>query len=166
MSKIENVPINEDVLFQVDGLLSAFAEVLDSGQIEQWPNLFTEEASYSLHDAEDDERGLPLAYILDDCRERLLDRVKFITEVWKGTVESYRTRHIVQRTGITLGDTPNEYNLRSNILVTYCQVEGTSNILCSGRTEDVVQLGSQGALFLSRRVILDGVPARYLVYPV
>ena len=166
MNTIDN--INEDgaALARVDALLAGYGAILDAGEISRWPELFSQECSYAIYPAVDYERGLPLAYMLDDCHARLRDRVTFVNEVWKGTVESYRTRHVCQRTSAERDLTqPDLINVSTNFLVAFTQADGTSSILCSGSTEDTITLAGESALFNSRRVLLDGTPARYLVYP-
>ncbi|QXJ26593.1 nuclear transport factor 2 family protein [Actinomadura graeca] len=148
----------------LDELYAAYAEVVDERRWERWPDMFTEECSYTVHTLENADRGLPLAYMLDDCRERLLDRVKFVTEVWAGTVEPYRTRHVIQRTRTeAAGD--GAYRVRANVVVTYTEADGPPEILTSGYYDDHVRLTDAGPLFAGKRVYLDGTPTRYLVYP-
>src|SRR5690606_10041432 len=110
------------------------------------------------------ERGLPLAYTLDDNRQRLLDRVKFITEVWAGTVEPYRTRHVVQRVS-SEEVAPGLFAARSNMVVTYSELDAAAEVLVTGDYDDKIEMTGDGARLVARSVYLDGMPARYLVYP-
>jgi len=149
----------------VDKLFAHYAAVLDAGNVAAWAELFDVESNYAVYTAADFERGLPLAYMLDDCHERILDRVKFVDEVWRGTVEPYRTRHIFQRTSLDTAEV-DTYRVESNVLVAYTDANDVSALLCSGRTEDIIRIRDGEALFQQRKVLLDGTPARYLVYPV
>ncbi|TYB41255.1 hypothetical protein FXF69_36700 [Actinomadura chibensis] len=148
----------------LDELYAAYAETVDERRWERWPDLFTEDCAYAVHSLENAEHGLPLAYMLDDCRARLLDRVKFVTEVWAGTVEPYRTRHVIQRTRAAAAG-EGAYRVRANVLVTYTEADGPPAILTSGHYDDVVRLTDAGPLFAEKRVYLDGTPTRYLIYP-
>ncbi|MCU1645751.1 MAG: Ad [Nocardia sp.] len=148
----------------IDDLLGRYAQVLDDQDWEQWPTLFAEECSYTVHTLDNLQRGLPLAYMYDDNRARVLDRIKFITEVWAGTVEPYRTRHVTQRTRAVLTAAGN-WNIRSNFQVSYSENDALSGLLATGYYEDVVEVFDGGARFVSRAVRLDSMPARYLVYP-
>lgn len=148
----------------IDDLLARYCEVLDLRDFARWAELFAEQCAYAVYAADDAERGLPLAYMLDDNRARVLDRVKFIDEVWRGTFAPYRTRHVMQRTTVTtIG--PELYNVKANVLVAYTQTDGVSGLLMSGRYEDRIRTGDSGATFVEKRVYLDGIPPRYLVYP-
>lgn len=148
----------------LDGLYGAYVAAVDDHDWDQWLEFFTEDCAYTVNTLENVEQGLPLAYMLDDCRARLLDRVKFVTEVWAGTIEPYRTRHLVQRTVTTdLGD--GTWRVRANLFVGYTEVDGLPGILATGHYDDLVRMTEAGPLFVEKNVYLDGTPSRYLVYP-
>ena len=104
--------------------------------------------------------------MLDDCRARLMDRVKFVNEVWSGTFEDYTTRHFIQRFECARTE-GGRLNVLTNFMVTYTNRRGGSEILVTGVYEDEVDLDSNGARFKAKRAILDTVTTpRYLVYPI
>lgn len=148
----------------LDGLLGAYAAAVDNRDWQQWLSLFTNDCAYAVYTLENVERGLPLGYMLDDCRERLVDRIKFVTDVWAKTVEPYRTRHIIQRVQTERG-ADGTYKVRSNLLVSYTETDAPPAMLASGYYEDVIRLTEDGPRFVEKTVYLDGTPARYLVYP-
>lgn len=148
----------------LDALIGSYAEALDTQDWQRWLDLFTDDCSYAVYSLENVEAGLPLGYMIDDRRERLLDRVKFITEVWAKTIESYRTRHIIQRVR-TNREADRTYRVRANMIVSYTEGNGTPGVLVSGFYEDVIRLTDNGPRFVEKRVLLDGTPARYLAYP-
>ncbi|SEK56139.1 aromatic-ring-hydroxylating dioxygenase subunit beta [Rhodococcus maanshanensis] len=148
----------------VDDLLGRYSQVLDEQDWALWPDLFAQECSYTVHTLDNIQRGLPLAYMYDDNRARVIDRIKFITEVWAGTIEPYRTRHVTQRTqAAPLSE--NRWAVRANFQVSFTENDSLSGLLATGYYEDVVELGEDCARFVSRAVRLDSMPARYLVYP-
>ncbi len=148
----------------IDELLGLYAFVLDGQHWERWPELFAEDCYYGLFSIENVEEDLPLAYMLDDSRARILDRVKFVREVWAGTVEPYRTRHSIQRT-MTMDLGGGVYEVQANFLVSYTQADGTAGMLAMGHYEDQIEVGSEGAAIVRKVVYLDNVPPRYLIYP-
>ncbi|RDH74253.1 hypothetical protein DVS77_32595 [Mycolicibacterium moriokaense] len=151
--------------YLVDELLGAYARAVDERDFTAWLALFAPECAYEVRAMENVREGLPLAYMMDDCRERLTDRVKMIQEVWAGTVEPYDTRHFQQRTAMReLGE--DRWEVGSNVLVTYTGASGEPGILVSGYSEDVVVLDDETALFQQKFVVVDNTPPRYLVYPV
>ena len=103
---------------------------------------------------------------MDDCRDRLRDRVNYVTEVWAGTFEDYMTRHFAQRLDCTLRE-DGLYAVTSNFTIVYTTTAGRSEILAAGSYEDAVVLRDGETRFRSRRAVLDTtVVPRYLVYPV
>ena len=69
-----------EVLEQIDSLQQAYVQALDSANMEDWLNCFSQQqASYVCISDENEKRGLPIALMLDDCRERIKDRVSFVT---------------------------------------------------------------------------------------
>lgn len=149
---------------KIDDLMATYGYVLDKKEFESWLGLFADECAYNVFSLDNVERGLPLAYMMDDNRARLLDRVKFIEEVWAGTIDPYRTRHTIQRNmTVDLGD--GLYEVHSNFIVAYTEASGTAGIIAMGHYEDTVQVNESGALFVSKNAYIDNTPPRYLVYP-
>jgi anthranilate 1,2-dioxygenase small subunit len=158
--------IDPAVQLQVDALQMKYLAALDRHDLEGWLACFANEASYTCITRENSEAGLPVALMLDDCRARLQDRVKFVNEVWSGTFEDYTTRHFVQRFECASAE-DGGLNVLSNFMVSYTNRRGGSEILVTGVYEDVVDLAGNGARFKAKRAVLDTVTTpRYLVYPV
>lgn len=154
------------VAFLVDELFAAYICAVDECNLEAWLALFTPECSYEVHPIENIRAGLPLAYVLDDCRERLIDRVTMIQEVWEGTVESYDARHFQQRIAMRELD-EQRWEVRSNLIVSYTGASGEAEILVSGYCEDVIVIESNETARLQKRfVVVENTLPRYLVYPV
>ena len=158
--------IDAAILSQVDALQMNYLAALDRHDLNAWLDCFADEASYICITRENSDAGLPVALMLDDCRARLKDRVKFVNEVWSGTFEDYTTRHFVQRFACTQIEA-GRFNVLSNFMVSYTNRRGGSDILVTGVYEDDVSLGGTGGRFKSKRAVLDTVTTpRYLVYPV
>jgi anthranilate 1,2-dioxygenase small subunit len=149
-----------------DELQSRYAAALDNRDMSAWLDCFATEASYLCTHRESEEQGLPLALMMDDCAQRLRDRVKFITEVWAGTFEDYWTRHFAQRIAHRIRE-DGICEVTSNFSVFYTTSVGLSAVLAVGRYEDEVLVTDDGkAKFRSRRAIIDtSTLPRYLVYP-
>jgi anthranilate 1,2-dioxygenase small subunit len=158
--------LDPTLLGEVDALQIKYLAALDRHDLTGWLDCFADEASYTCITRENHEAGLPVALMLDDCRARLRDRVKFVTEVWSGTFEDYTTRHFVQRLDCSQAD-GGPLQVRSNFMVSYTNRRGASDILVTGVYEDAIDLERTGARFRAKRAILDTVTTpRYLVYPV
>ena len=106
---------------------SSYIAALDSKDMHGWLDTFAADGSYICIAAENEESGLPLALMMDDCHERLEDRVTYVTKVWAGTFEDYQTRHFVQRIACTPkgGDL---YETVSNFTVFYTDSAGNTGI--------------------------------------
>lgn len=163
---MRTLEVDERKLSEIDRLQTRYIRALDRRDMQAWLGCFAMEAGYTCISAENVDQGLPLAIMLDDCRERLLDRIAFIEDVWAGTFEDYKTRHFVQRLSCE-ATTDDLYAVESNVLVSYTTAEGRSEILVAGCYHDQVRVDSNGAVFVAKRAVLDTVATpRYLVYPV
>lgn len=158
--------LDERLSADIDRLQTRYIRALDRRRLDEWLSCFAPASSYVCITRENVDQGLGLAIMLDDCRERLLDRVKFIEDVWAGTFEDYMTRHFVQRLSCErIRD--DDYAVESNLLVSYTTADGRSDILVAGSYDDVVRIDARGATFVSKRAVLDTVATpRYLVYPI
>lgn len=158
--------IDPAVLLQIDALQMKYLAALDRRDLDAWLACFAEEASYTCITRENSDANLPVALMLDDCRARLKDRVKFVNEVWSGTFEDYATRHFVQRFECTQAE-DGGLSVLSNFMVSYTNRRGGSDILVTGIYEDEIDLSGKEAYFTAKRAIMDTVTTpRYLVYPV
>lgn len=151
-------------IYAIDALIGRYVSALDWQDWVGWLGTFGDECEYSVTSQQNAENNLPLCYMIDDCRERLVDRVKFITEVWSSTIEPYRTRHLVQRLSIDPLE-GGEFSVTSNFSVMFTHNNNPSEVLATGFYRDVVKVVDGTALFSKKSVFIDGTPARYLAYP-
>lgn len=156
-------------LTALDELQAAYVEALDGKDMRGWLATFTEreDASYICISRENVEQGLELAMMLDDSLGRLHDRVTYITEIWAGTFQDYRTRHVVQRLRTQLS-ADGSLTMQSNFSVFFAGDDtGMAQVLTTGVYEDVIVAEGGVMKLLSRRAVLDtAVLPRYLVFPV
>jgi 3-phenylpropionate/cinnamic acid dioxygenase small subunit len=157
--------VDSAILAAIDALQTRYIGALQAKDMTEWLDCFDRQGSYLCIGRENVEQDLPLALMMDDCYERLLDRVNYVTKVWSGTYEDYTTRHFVQRLKCRAeGD---GYVAESNFMVVYVGPQGTSEVLVSGQYEDQISCEGGNALFRSKKAILDTIVIpRYLVYPV
>jgi anthranilate 1,2-dioxygenase small subunit len=151
----------------IDELQLRYVQALDTQNMEGWLATFADEpdSGYVCISEEDERRKLPLALMLDDCRGRLEDRVTFVTKIWAGTYQPYKTRHFVQRASCKRqGD--GLYDTVSTFSITMIQEDGTSRVLTTGTYQDVIKVDGDQAIFKTRRAIYDAnVLPQYLVFP-
>ena len=123
-------------------VLQAYISALDGKAMKAWLDTFDDDpdASYICTARNDVECGLKVAMMLDDCRDRLIDRCTFIEDIWAGTFQDYRTRHFAQRV--------------------------TAERREDGTYEDIIRMDGGRCRFLSRTAVTDNsVLPRYLVFP-
>ena len=159
--------ISQDVLGKLDELQNRYVAALDGKNLPAWAATFSEraDASYICRSAENESMGLPIALMMDDCRARILDRITFITQVWKGTFQDYRTRHFTQRLSCEQ-ESDATFRVRTNFSIEYTFDPNPSKSLATGVYEDVVVIEGGEARFLSKRAVYDTtVLPQYIVYP-
>lgn len=154
-------------LTAIDAVQTAYLAALDAGDMAAWAATFATapETSYFCISAENDRRGLPIALMYDDCRGRIDDRVSFVTQVWAGTYQPYRTRHLAQRVACEAAG-PDTYRVTSGFSVMMTPEGGSTMVLTSGTYRDTIEVQGGHAVFRERRAVYDAdVLPRYIVFP-
>jgi anthranilate 1,2-dioxygenase small subunit len=151
---------------RIDELQIRYIDALDRKKMPDWLATFDGQGQYVCTTAESEDAGWAVAFIMDDCRGRLEDRVKFVDKVWAGTFQDYQTRHFVQRMEVR----PAEGGLlevRSSFSIAFTRSDtGRTDLLATGVYHDVVDVSGPQALFRAKRVVLDApLLPHYIVYP-
>jgi 3-phenylpropionate/cinnamic acid dioxygenase small subunit len=158
--------VSRDVRDQIADLQADYIAALDSQDMKGWLASFDENnSSYFCRSKENEDDGLEVGYMFDDCHERICDRVKFVDEIWAGTFEEYQTRHFLQPTRCkSLGE--DLYSAQTNFTVMYTDDAGITKVLASGCYDDEIVVNGVARL-RSRKAVLDtNVVPRYMVYPI
>lgn len=155
-------------------LLVRYIRVVDDPRrIEEWPALFADQAEYVVITRENYERGLPIAVIRDDTKDRIFDRVTIIREFWGagGRAEDRHynaavPRHIVGPVWVEPGEA-GAVLLGANFAVYQTvNIDTSPRLLAVGEYRDVVEIVGTTARFKSKTVILDtSVLQDVFVYP-
>ncbi len=156
-----------EIQARVDNLQNRYMLALDNKDLQAWIATFADrdDASYTCISAENEANGWPIALMLDDCRARLQDRITFVTQIWKGTFQDYRTRHFTQRMSCEQ-ESGNTFRVRSNFVIDYSFDPHPTKVLAAGVYEDLVVIEGEEARFLSKRAVYDTtVLPQYIVYP-
>lgn len=61
---------------EIEDLYAAYVDCLDNGELERWPEFFTDVCLYKIIPRDNFERGLPLALMLCESKGMLQDRVE------------------------------------------------------------------------------------------
>jgi 3-phenylpropionate/cinnamic acid dioxygenase small subunit len=145
-------------------LYCAYADTLDEGALESWPNFFTEECLYKVIPRENFEEGLPIALIYCESRDMLIDRVVAIREtaLYVPRLIRHLTSNIRLREIGTDG-----LRLTASFALLQTMAERPSELLLCGRYHDRVVDDGAELHFAERICVYDStiVPTS-LVYPV
>ena len=155
--------MQREILDLIDGLQNRYVRALDRKDLNAWLGLFAEDGQYIVIPGDNEAAGLPMALMMDDCHERLVDRVTYVTKVW--SFDDYQMRHFVQRVHVEPGANGDQH-VESHFTVYYTKQSGQAAILAVGRYEDVVTISGDTASFRKKKVIIDNflLPMN-VVYP-
>ncbi|MEH6502676.1 MAG: aromatic-ring-hydroxylating dioxygenase subunit beta [Cycloclasticus sp.] len=151
----------------IENLNRDYICALDKLDMNAWLGCFSEQGTYTFISEENDRRGLPIAFMLDDCYERLQDRVTQVVDIQFDSSEHYQMRHFTQLVSSSeLAD--GRLQAEFNFTIYYTQRDtNQTHILCVGRYQDIIAIEDGAARFIQRRAITDtNVLPRYIVYPV
>jgi len=138
------------VQLAVEGLHARYAQALDSDQLEDWPNFFTENGRYRIATAENEARGLPLPVLYAEGRAMLRDRVQSLRHA--NIYEPQRYRHMVSAVLIEK-ISPAAVRSVANFLVIRIMQDGGAMLFASGRYVDRILLAEMQ--YEERVVICD-----------
>jgi anthranilate 1,2-dioxygenase small subunit len=139
---------------EVEDLYHDYVECLDDGDLERWPDFFTEECLYQVIPRENYDRGLPLALMLCESRNMLRDRVEALR---RSSVYAPRAlRHLLSNVRVKAveGD---EIRVQANYAVLQTLSDEPTTVFNAGRYLDrVVREGSR-LLFREKICVFDSV---------
>ncbi len=141
-----------ELQFNVENLLARYADCLDQGRFEEWPEFFTEDRVYKIISAENYEQGLPLGVIDCDSRAMLRDRITALREA--NVYEEHRYRHILSTTLIKAEDT-DAVHAETSYQVTRIMRDGSSMLFSLGRYLDRIVPDGDDIKFSEKIVVFD-----------
>lgn len=152
-----------DLRARLADLYCTYDDMLNNGELEHWPELFTESCIYKVIPRENVEQGLPVAVIYCESRDMLTDRVVALRET--ALFAPRITRRITS--GICLRAIENDgLQLSASFAVFQSMPDQPSELFLCGSCRDRV-VDADGTLrFAERLFIYDStiVPTS-LVYP-
>ena len=156
--------IDANTYLQLGQLYAQYADTVDAGDWDRWPEFFTEDCVYRVQPRENFERGFPLATLSFESKGMLKDRAYGIKETLFH--DPYYQRHVV---GLPLvrGDDGTRIRCEANYAVFRTKLSELSTVYNVGRTLDEVVRTPDGLRFAVRLVIYDSemIP-NSLIYPI
>ena len=151
--------------YQLERLYAEYAEKLDDGPLQEWPDLFCEDCLYQLMPRDNFDRDLPLAIMRCESRGMLQDRVRAVQETVMH--EPRYLRH--QITNICVREArDNSVDVTANYSVVEVLHDELPRILSTGKYIDTIACQSDGGLlFKNKLCVYDSVLVpNTIVYPV
>ena len=136
----------------VDRLMVRYGSVIDNGDFEAWPQLFTEDGAYRIVTRSDHQAGRDFGVWYCSNRGMIEDRVSSIRSV--NVYEPHVYRHVIGATEILAVDGP-EVACETSYIVVRTDVDGDMIVFSAGRYVDSVALDGDAALLRSRVVVTD-----------
>lgn len=149
----------------VEEFHAEYCAVLDSGEVEKWPEFFTTDAIYRVTARENADAGLPVGLVYAEGRAMLHDRAVAIART-QMFAPRY-TLHVVGNVRIMQGLANGEFSAQANFMLLQTLVEGPTTLHLAGRYYDRFVPEGTGLLLKERQVVYDTTMiATDLVYPV
>ena len=126
-----------DLQRDVERLHARYAHALDSDQLEQWPDFFTQNGRYRIATAENEARALPIPVLYCEGQPMLRDRIASLRHA--NIYEPQRYRHMVSAVLLD-EETPASVKSISNFLVVRIMENGETTLFASGRYVDRIAL--------------------------
>ena len=153
-----------EVRLEIEEFHAEYCWTLDCGDVERWPEYFTDDAVYRITARENADAGLPVGLVYADSRAMIRDRAFAIKHT-----QMYAPRtmqHLVTNVRVleVKGDA---IKAQSNYLLLQTLVDGPTTIQQSGRYYDTFARKGGKLLLKERQCIYDTVLiANDLVLPV
>jgi salicylate 5-hydroxylase small subunit len=146
----------------------AYAETLDSGNLDDWPGYFTEVCTYKVQSRENFDRKLPLATLAFESQGMLKDRVYCIRETLY--YEPYYQRHVVGAPVVTGVDESGHVMAHASYCVLRTKPDEITHVYNAGRYVDVLKRAPDsphGWLLASRTCVFDSdLILNSMIYPI
>jgi salicylate 5-hydroxylase small subunit len=148
----------------IQKLYANYASILDSGQFEQWPDLFTEQCLYRLQSRENFDRGLPLATLSLESKGMLRDRVYGVSQTIYH--DPYYQRHILGVVNI-VAQSASQFSAECNYHVIRTKRDSMPETVSVGRMVDKIVCLDSVYLFEEKLCIFDNdLIANSVIYPI
>jgi salicylate 5-hydroxylase small subunit len=158
--------MNERALLEagINRLNADYAAVLDDRRFEEWPEFFTDDATYKVQSRENHEMKLPLALIALESKGMMKDRVYGVTQTIYHA--PYYTRHVVGPARV-LDAAGGLARAEANYAIFRTRPGGASEVYNVGRYIDEIVRTEGGLKFASRLCVYDSeMILNSLIYPI
>lgn len=163
-TEVERVAARE-LRFAVEEFNAEYCAVLDSGEVEKWPEFFTEDAIYRITAKENADAGLLVGLVYAEGRKMLHDRAVAINRT-----QMFAPRYNLHVTGnvrVLALQEDGEFSAQSSFMLLQTLVDGPTTLHLAGRYFDRFVREGNRLLLRERQAVYDTTMiATDLVYPV
>jgi len=135
--------------FEVEDLYADYAEIIDGGALERWPDLFADPCLYRIVSKENWDQDLPLSLMRCESRAMLEDRAFACSKLNVYAPRSWR--HLI--TQVRAAPDGTEIAAQGNFAVLETSTDGATKLLCAGAYRDRL-VRSDGTLRFRQRVCI------------
>jgi anthranilate 1,2-dioxygenase small subunit len=154
-----------ELRFAVEEFNAEYCATLDSGEIERWPDFFTDNAIYRITARENADAGLLVGLVYAEGKAMLQDRAVSIART---QMFAPRTNlHLTGNVRILAQKDDGEFGAQSNFMLLQTLVDGPTTLHLAGRYFDRFVRQENRLLLRERQAVYDTTMiATDLVYPV
>jgi anthranilate 1,2-dioxygenase small subunit len=141
-----------ELLLMAHELMAEYADRIDSDRLEEWLDLFTEDARYDVIPRENVEQGLRVSLMVCANKAQLRDRITALRSA--NEYNLHYDRHVISAIKARAAD-DGTYEIGANYAVFQTNLEGQSRLFSVGRYQDRARLENGRLLLCDKRVIVD-----------
>ena len=138
--------------YELQRLQERYIGVIDTERLEEWPELFTEDAIYEIVPKENADLGLPMGIMHCFGRPMLRDRILALRQA--NLYEPHTYRHMTSGLEFEQVD-ENTIDMQSNYVVVQTLTDGESRVYQAGRYFDRVVRTDDGWRYQRKRAVYD-----------
>ncbi|KNY10570.1 dioxygenase [Achromobacter piechaudii] len=150
---------------EIEEFHAEYCATLDAGQIEAWPDFFTEDGLYRVTARENAELGLPVGLVYAEGRAMMHDRAVAISRT-----QMFAPRymlHLVSNTRVISESPDGDIQAQAAFMLMQTLVEGPTTLHLAGTYYDRYTKQGGRLMLKERQVVYDTtILANDLVYPV
>jgi len=149
---------------RISDVYADYVSCIDDGDLERWPDFFTEKCNYQCISRENYDRGLPLAAFLCESRGMLQDRVEAVRNT--NTYAPRYLRHLVGPIRLT-GWKEDALHVSANYAVFETLLDDVTRVFNTGRYLDQLVLDEGRLKFREKLCVFDSILIpNSLIFPI
>ncbi|WP_322866627.1 aromatic-ring-hydroxylating dioxygenase subunit beta [Aquicoccus sp. G2-2] len=146
-------PAFREAKHAVEAFNALYSAVLDDGDLEDWPEFFTEDGFYNIVSRENHDHGLPVGLVYCEGKNMMRDRAMAIAKT--SMFGPRYLRHYMTNTRITdVGDDGTIRAEANYILIEVLAEWPEGRLHQAGRMQDVFETQEDGSLLLKSRIAI------------